>query len=237
MATSRGSEPLRTTSYAILGVLAIKPRTAYELAAEMRHCFEFFWPRADTRVYNDAKELAARGLARVSRERVGRRPRTTYAITPAGKRALNRWLAEPPKPVALEFEALVKTFFARLGTREDLLATLAHVLEDSDYMFQIATNVRQAYLDGCAPFQDEYVHTWVFVYDFLTDYFSMLHSWAERTNQTVRSWRTMSPEGKRQTALDRFEAKRPQPVSSGKPVSAAALPGTWQHGRARPRVI
>ena len=49
---------LNTTCYAILGVLAIKERSAYELAQEMQHCFEYFWPRADARVYDDARRLA-----------------------------------------------------------------------------------------------------------------------------------------------------------------------------------
>ena len=48
---------LTTTQHAILGVLAIAPRTAYELAIEMRHCFEYFWPRDDARIYADAKRL------------------------------------------------------------------------------------------------------------------------------------------------------------------------------------
>src|SRR5436190_5363397 len=126
----------------------------------MRHCFEFFWPRADARVYAEAKGLAKRGLATVRRDVVGRRRRTSYAITPAGRGALQRWMATPPKPVALEFEALVKVYLARFGAKEDLLATLAKTAEDAEYMLQIARNVRGVYLEGCAPFQDEYVHVW-----------------------------------------------------------------------------
>ena len=48
---------LTTTQHAILGVLAIAPRSAYELALEMRHCFEYFWPRDDARIYAEAKTL------------------------------------------------------------------------------------------------------------------------------------------------------------------------------------
>jgi DNA-binding PadR family transcriptional regulator len=123
----------------------------------MRHCFEYFWPRADARVYAEAKRLAISGLARASEQRTGRRRRTAYAITPAGRRALRRWLATPPKPIALEFEALVKVYLARLGTRDDLVATLEATAADAAYMLEVARNVRQVYLDGCAPFQDGYV--------------------------------------------------------------------------------
>ena len=217
-------------------MLAIKERTAYELAGEMRHCFEYFWPRADARVYAEAKRLSAAGLLRTSEDRVGRRRRTSYAITPPGRTALRRWLATPPKPVALEFEALVKVYLARLGTRDDLLRALESTAADATYMLQVAANVRQLYLEGCAPFQDEYVHTWAFVYDFLTDYFEMLHRWSARTARAVQAWPDLDPDGNRADALALFRTKRPGGAS--KPTSdPEAMPGTWQEGRARPRYV
>jgi DNA-binding PadR family transcriptional regulator len=215
-------------------VLAIKERTAYELAGEMRHCFEYFWPRADARVYAEAKRLSAAGLVSTSEERVGRRRRTSYAITSPGRAELRRWLATLPKPVALEFEALVKVYLARLGTRDDLLRALEATAADATYMLQVAANVRQVYLEGCAPFQDEYLHTWAFVYDFLTDYFAMLHRWAARTASQVQAWPDLDPDGKRADALELFRRKRPG--GAARPVSdPAAMPGTWQEGRSRPR--
>src|SRR5262249_22633354 len=101
---------ITTTGYAILGVLAIKPRTAYELAAETRHCFEPFWPRADARVYADAKALAAGGFAIERKTAVGKRSRTTYSISAKGRRALARWLDAPSRTFSLEFEGLIKVY-------------------------------------------------------------------------------------------------------------------------------
>src|SRR5260370_15699919 len=97
--TTAPSKTLTTTAYAILGVLAIKSRTAYELAVEMRHCFEYFWARDDARVYRDAKYLAARGLVTSERQMIGKRPRTTYSITEEGRTDLSRWPANTsPRP-------------------------------------------------------------------------------------------------------------------------------------------
>ena len=204
----------------------------------MRHCFEYFWPRAETRVYAEAKQLAALGLAKSTEGHVGRRRRTSYRITPAGRRALQAWLARPPKPVALEFEALIKVYLARLGTKDDLEATVDAVAADASFMLAVSQNVREVYLDHCAPFQDEYVHTWAFVYDFLTDYFDLLHRWATRTAATLDTWSDLDPEGKRAAAMRIFEAKRARGAMSAPPApDPAALPGTWQHGRARPRVL
>ena len=83
-------------------MLAIAPRTAYELAAEMRHCFEYFWPRAEARVYAEAKQLAVDGLERRAellrdrgREVVRERPQVGHRPVEVG--AL---LAEEPVTLA-----------------------------------------------------------------------------------------------------------------------------------------
>src|SRR6478672_11259348 len=123
---------LTTTSYAILGQLALRPWTTYELAREMQRNLRFFWPRAERGTYAEAKRLAVLGLAKAEQQAVGRRPRTLYSITPAGRRALREWLATPPAPLALEFEALLRVFLAPLGSKEQLLAALEKTMADAD---------------------------------------------------------------------------------------------------------
>ena len=43
---SRTLPELTTTSYAILGLLAIRPWSTYELARQMQRDLRFVWPRA-----------------------------------------------------------------------------------------------------------------------------------------------------------------------------------------------
>src|SRR5258706_15243686 len=107
---------LTTTSYALLGWLAVRPWPIYELAAQTRRNLRFFWPRADSRLYDEPKNLVAHGLARAQKTFVGKRPRTIYSITDKGRRALAAWLGEPSAPPVLEHEALVKVFFADAGS-------------------------------------------------------------------------------------------------------------------------
>src|SRR6476659_4673308 len=87
--------PLTTTSYAILGLLAIKPWTTYELAQQMQRALGQFWPRAESKLYEEPKKLVAHGLARASSEMVGKRPRTIYTITAKGRRAMAAWVPAP----------------------------------------------------------------------------------------------------------------------------------------------
>src|SRR5206468_3113333 len=108
----------------------------------------------------------ARGLATARREEFGRRPRTVYAITSEGRRALRRWLASPPRATALECESLLRVFLADLSTREQLEAALAQIRADADAIFAMGRVVGAEYLAGTAPFQDQ-VHARALVFDFL----------------------------------------------------------------------
>ena len=85
---------LTTTSYAILGLLTIKPWSTYELAKQMQRD-RFVWPRAESNLYAEPKKLIAHGFASAHSEPRGKRRRTVYSITPAGKLALADWLGKP----------------------------------------------------------------------------------------------------------------------------------------------
>lgn len=126
------TDSLTTTSYAVLGLLGIQPWTTYELAQQMERSLKHFWPRAQSRIYEEPKRLATLGLAKASREHVGRRPRTTYTITADGRRALQRWLAEPGGGPNLELEALLKVFYGEQATKVDVLANIEAIAAWAD---------------------------------------------------------------------------------------------------------
>jgi DNA-binding PadR family transcriptional regulator len=128
MASNR---PLTTTSYAILGVLAIRPWPAYELTRYMRtSAVRRCWPRTESRLYAEPRNLVAHSLAVVSTEHTGRRRRTIYAITPAGRRALAKWLGERSEPREMQDETLLRILLSDHGTPGQLLATIRWGLED-----------------------------------------------------------------------------------------------------------
>src|SRR3954469_5697273 len=93
---------LTTTSYAILGLLALRSWTTYELAKQMERTLHYFWPRAESRLYEEPKNLVAQGLAHAEKTYVGKRARTIYSITPEGREALKEWLATEASPPALQ---------------------------------------------------------------------------------------------------------------------------------------
>jgi|SRR4051794_853120 len=151
----------------------------------------FFWPRVESRIYDEAKALVERGLARDSRTYTGRRARTNYAITAKGKRELQRWLATPPRGTSLECEPLLRVFLGDLGTTEQLAVALDQVRADADAILEVGRAVATEYLAGTAPFQDQ-VHLRALVFDFLSSHALMLRGWADRTEATIDSWADLS---------------------------------------------
>ena len=138
-----------TTSYAILGLLTVRDWTTYELAKQVRRSLNWFWPRAERKLYDEPKRLVAEGLATAHREHTGQRGRTVYRVTDAGRAALRAWLGEPPAPPSGEFEGMLKVFFADAGTKEQLLATLDRI--DDEASRRLATLTAFASADRPFP--------------------------------------------------------------------------------------
>src|SRR3954447_11466645 len=91
------SEPIRLsgTSYAVLGLIdAWGPCTPYDLKQAIETTVENFWPVPHTTFYAEPDRLLKAGLLAVEQEEGGRRKKL-YSITPAGKEALEAWVAEP----------------------------------------------------------------------------------------------------------------------------------------------
>lgn len=178
---------LSTTSYAVLGLLAVRPWSTYELTRQMDRSLGRIWPRAVSKLYEEPKKLAAHGLARGRRQAVGARLRTIYSITPRGRRALAAWLAEPPATLALESEHLVKIFFAEQGTREDALRTLAAAREWARERNEGNLAAGSAYLAGTGPFPERTAQT-MLVGRFLTDFYALVADWADWATVQVAAW-------------------------------------------------
>jgi PadR family transcriptional regulator AphA len=117
----------------------------------------------------------------------GRRPRTTYAITPRGRRELRTWLATPPRATTLECEPILRVLLSDLGTTEELLTAIAQVRADGEAVLAVGRVVGAEYLAGTAPFQDD-VHARALVLDFLSHHAIAMIEWAERAEQTVARW-------------------------------------------------
>ncbi len=193
---------LTTTSHAILGLLAVKPWSSYELTQQMDRSLGRIWPRAASKLYEEPKKLVDHGLARAVREQVGRRPRTIYHITAKGRRELAAWLQQDNTagPV-LESEQLLKIFFAENGGKADLLATIASARAWAAERNRDNLAAARSYQAGHGPFQERAAQN-LLIGAFITQFYAMVAEWADWATTQVQQW----PDDIRQAQPDPYAA-------------------------------
>jgi PadR family transcriptional regulator, regulatory protein AphA len=219
---------LTTTSYAVLGLLAVRSWTTHELVQQVDRSLRRLWPRATSKLYEEPKKLVAHGFARASDDSVGRRRRTRYTITAKGRRALAAWLTEPGEGPVLECEQLVKIHFADSGTKPDLIASLeatrTWVLEQNEENLATA----RAYLEGRSDFPERAALNQL-PGRFLTEFYAMVARWVEWAAQVTETW----PEDVTKAPFDVAAAEEAVRLAEG--IAARLGPDdAHPHGAGRP---
>ena len=189
--TSQG-RALTTTSYAVLAVLAMHEHSTYELATQTRMSLRYMWPRAESNVYAEPKRLVAAGLARSRKAATGRRPRTLYSITDAGRAALRDWLASPSGRQRYESEAVLKVFFGETGTLDDMLATIAAIGDEAASGVEHYRQFAELYAAGEGRHPERFALS-ALVARLLGEQQAATARWARWAEQVVSEWGTPSP--------------------------------------------
>jgi DNA-binding PadR family transcriptional regulator len=102
------------TGAVILGLVALRPRSGYEIKAAVDSSTRFFWAASYGQIYPELKRLEEGGLIAGEPAPRGARRRRVFRITPAGREAFDAWLAQPEFSWELRDEGLLKLFFADL---------------------------------------------------------------------------------------------------------------------------
>lgn len=117
---------MRQTDYVILGLLAERPLSGYQIKKIVDIRFQFFWSESFGQIFPALRSLTAEGLvAECAAAGTGARSSKTYQITPAGREALIVWLSQPVEKESLRLEILLKTYFSGYAAPEIMLAHLA----------------------------------------------------------------------------------------------------------------
>jgi PadR family transcriptional regulator, regulatory protein AphA len=196
---------LSTTSYAILGLLDLRPWTAYELTKHMRRNLHYFFPRAESGIYGEFKKLTTAGLATAEASSHGNRTRTTYTITDKGREALHEWLATPTeRAFAMDSEGMLRVLYAGAGTIDDLRRTAGEFETEATEMLRMAQDVTGAFLAGTDVAQRD-AHLRVILIDFTRLYVTAVLEWSHRTQELLATWDDLDPEGKEALTRERFQ--------------------------------
>ena len=97
--------------FALLGLIARRPQSGYDLAAHLKKPIASFWTARLSQIYPELASLEQNGLVSVEVvPQEGRPAKKVYALTREGRRVLADWVATPPEPAAPRDELLLKTY-------------------------------------------------------------------------------------------------------------------------------
>ena len=120
-------------------------------------------------------------------EFVGHRPRARYVITAKGRRALADWVPTKRAGPVIEFEQLVKVFFAEHAAKADLLATLAGVRAWVEDRAAATRGIPHEYLEGRGGYPERL--PWLILAGkFLDDIQQAVDRWAAWATDVVEAW-------------------------------------------------
>ncbi len=178
---------LTPTSYAILGLLDIRPWSPYELTKLLGRSVQYVMPRTEANRYQEPKRLVTAGLATAAATRAGGRKRTIYSITEAGRRELRDWLARPAGPTLLESEALLKVLFGNLMPPAVLLGHLRVFQAEAEATEEPWRAIAHEYVEGEGPFPER-IHVNALFWVLLDRWARLRADWARWAAEEVQSW-------------------------------------------------
>ncbi len=137
---------LMSLRYAVLGLLARRPSTGYELTQTFDRSLRASWHARHSQIYPELAKLEAEHLVEVVRQ--GARRSKTYAITEAGRVELRRWLVDAEPDRSQRSESGLRLFLTPLLEPRDRRAAyerdLAHVEQELAALGEIEAGMRSA---------------------------------------------------------------------------------------------
>lgn len=180
---------LNTMSYAILGILAPRDWSAYEIAEQVGRGLSEIVPRADRQRYNAPKKLLALGLVTARTEPRGtQRTRTVYSITDEGRAALAEWMSTETRAPSMEFEGLLRVCIADEGTIDDLRNNLRTMRAQAEMKRQIFVgNAKLIIVPGGGSYPSRQ-HLLSYAAKFMVGHFTYVISWVDWMLQEIETW-------------------------------------------------
>jgi len=109
--SSRQGEPVSVLGHALLGLLAARPLSGYDLMQTFDGSLHFVWSAKHAQIYPELARLAEGGY--ITQGEAGARGRKVYSIADSGRAALREWLlGTKPDRRQPRNEALLRSFFA-----------------------------------------------------------------------------------------------------------------------------
>jgi DNA-binding PadR family transcriptional regulator len=141
------ADGVNATAAALLGLLHDGPMTGGQLMAAAERRLGPYWSMTRSQVYRELPALAEMGFVKLGKP--GPRASQPYSITPAGKRAFSRWLAEEPGAESLRNPVALRVAFGAYHGASALKELYAQATEaHNTALSEIREQAKQAKTDG-----------------------------------------------------------------------------------------
>src|SRR3954452_14348168 len=165
-------------TWAVLGLLALRPRSGYDIKQAVDRTIRHFWAASYGQIYPELRRLEAAAWIEGRDGSRGARSRRLYSITPEGRRQLGDWLHGTETRIELRDESLLRLFFADTLPRQDALGLLHARREGYRGMLAYLRS-----LDDGTGADPEFVDL---VYRWGLDYCEWGIEWCERQERRLR---------------------------------------------------
>ncbi len=161
-------------SHALLGLLAVEPRTGYELTKAFEADLgRYAWQAGHTSIYPELNRLTERGLIEVTAE--GARGSRTFTATDAGRAELRTWLMDPSPHGKVRNEYVLRMFLLSALEPADALVVLRRIAEQSAAAAVELRRIRTVYGPGVPPGPDGFGQL---AAEFGLRQYDAVHEWA-----------------------------------------------------------
>jgi PadR family transcriptional regulator AphA len=170
-------EPTAVT-WAVLGLLGIKPMSGYDIKRAVDRTIRHFWAASYGQIYPELRRLEEAGWIAGKDADRGGRSRRVYRITAAGRRELEGWLHGYETRIEMRDESLLRLFFADELPRDEALGLLAARREGYRMMLAYLSSLDDG--QGADPPFVDLVYRWGL------DYCEWGIEWCDRQERRLR---------------------------------------------------
>lgn len=172
---------INTTHFAILGLLRIKPMSAYELVKFSKESIGLFWNESYGHIHKSIKQLELEGFVSVVEEAETGRRKIVYGVTQQGCDQLDSWLALPPEESVMRNELLMKLFVSDERHIPQLVTFLEEELEASERLTAMLAGIKASVPSR----ESKQVQLWLLTLDYGERYLRMTIEWCQHALESL----------------------------------------------------
>ncbi|WP_462408716.1 PadR family transcriptional regulator [Neobacillus sp. Marseille-QA0830] len=126
----------------ILGFLYEEPMSGYDIKQMMENSVSYFFEASFGAIYPALRKMEKEGLVEKQViQQEGKPNKNLYAITETGKEQFQNYLESPINPTVTRSDILIRIFFGRFTTQEQIMEWLLQERDKNQAMYENLTRI------------------------------------------------------------------------------------------------